>query len=214
MRYAKRGKMKANPEKTKKKFSSSFHKKTTRNIALDVGFQPKLAGYISNANADVDGDWWFDGIKWVLVGSQELGYPHYMTDVKENREYNWKLSECLIQIKFQIGCRHLLLGDIKTACIYFGHGLHTLQDRCSHTNDVGEPMTDKEHGLLRGTDNPKAKPILSESACEETRFALQQFYEVYKTKKCPINCTTDISKPCKMSCEYWLNLKGKKASFW
>lgn len=205
--------MKISSEKTKRKFSSSFHKKTTRNIALDVGFQPKLATYISNANADVDGEWWLDGIKWVIVGSQKLGFPHYMTDIEENTECNWKLAECIIQIKFQIGCRNLLLGNTRTACANFGHGLHTLQDRYSHTRTTGEPLTDKEHGLVKGTDNPQKKPVLSESACEETRFALQQFYEVYKTKKCPINNDIDISKPCNMFCKYWLHIKGEKAPF-
>lgn len=192
---------------TQKNFASDVHSDITYDAAIAAGFEDSIAQTIAKANNEVDGDWWYDGAKWIVAGSKDRGYPHYMTDSDANREFNWKMAESVIQFRMQIACRNLLEGNELDFAINLGRALHTYQDRISHTKDGGIPMTDKEHGLLRGTDSLQKRPELRNTVISETKRLLEDFYTIYSNRQCPIKLF-HRQKVCAIACPYWASYRS------
>lgn len=184
------------------KFAKDVHLDATAQWAVEVGFSIEYAQIISVACNSVDGEWWDEGLAWFISGSGNAGYYHYMTDKEDNRNRDWLLAEKIIIYRFQKSCRMVVDGNESIDAILnaFGKGLHTYQDKFSHSRSDGSPMTDAEHGRFKGTDNIEKHPEKFHAVKNASISALKLLKTILDNKK---SLCLNHSSKCPEICDTW-----------
>lgn len=148
------------------------------------------------ANVGVDGGW-PAGLGWIfdpgLIPDQAAAAPHYMVanDLLGNvmgnsgRRAAADRSKDLIAQLLGEAHAHARKGDCANGAIALGKALHTIQDKYSHTNEKGLPISNKEHkGLGTRIDDPVKNSTRYTGAQHESNATVQEYVDILTKEGC------------------------------
>lgn len=176
-------------------WNSTIHKELTENAMKATGHD-LCTGTMATANVAVDGGG-FAATWWLTYGqifnSQADATPHYMatnpTIGAINRTRAKDAAEA--RIKNLVDKAHGFAEncDCENGATALGQALHTIQDKYSHANDRGMPISDLEHIKL-GTkiDNEATNKTRHTAAQHETNSILLQYTNAWVAAGCEEKC--------------------------
>lgn len=172
-------------------WSSWAHRRLTQ-TAMDRTGCNVCTNQMIDANVGVDGGvgsaiWWMLDIG--LFPDHTGAAPHYMAANgilgNSDRKTAKKRADDLINRLLKEAHQHARNGDCENGAIALGKALHTIQDKYSHTNAQGMPITNQEHkGLGTSIDKPQRNLTRHKGAQYETNEVVKKYVDILTKEGC------------------------------